>query len=255
MKRIALLLSILLLPLGFVTTVQAMAMPISTIAYTSFEEPTYYNGYYTDTGDSTTDHALASNSGEPVVNYTSIGGELGFSSYYTNTRDDVGLTDGDYVGVTTWTPTTSIGYTDGSQGFQMSDADGMMTLTLDTVDLTGFTNTSLSFDLFVNETGWESTDSIRAYVTMNDGTEIDLLNTETSDIDDLSIEGYWMDMDLDLSSYDSATLSIALDSNAATEAVYVDNVVFEGTQVPVPAALWLMITGILGFIGYKRKKK
>ncbi|BBO92175.1 VPLPA-CTERM sorting domain-containing protein [Desulfosarcina ovata] len=250
MKRIVSLLAVVLV-VGVVTTAQA-----DLIAYTSFEEPST-GLQYTDTGDAGTDHALASNSGEMVVNYTSTGGELGFSSYYTNTRGDVGLTDGDYVGVTTYTPTTSTSYTDGTQGFEMQDADGMMTLTLDTVDLTGYTDTSVSLDLFVAETGWESTSSafdiIQAYLTMNDGTVIDLLNTTGSDIDDLGIEGYWMTLTEDLSGYTSATLSISLDSNAATEAIYVDNIAFEGSPVPVPAAIWLLGSGLLGLIGIRRR--
>ena len=251
MKRFLSLLAVFLV-VGIVSTAKA-----NIIAYTSFEEPDLFSGYYTDTLDKSTDHALLSNADQPVVNYTSIGGELGFSSYYTNTRGDVGLTDGDYVGVTNYTPTTIVSYTDGTQGFEMQDADGMMTLTLDTVDLTGYMDTSVSLDLFVNETGWETgsaQDIIRVYVTMNDGMAIDLLNTGTSDIDDLGIEDYWMTFSLDLSGYTSATLSIALDSNAAAEAIYVDNVVFEGSPVPIPAALWLMGSGLVGLISIRRKK-
>lgn len=249
MKRILLALGAFLFLACGISTVQA-----DIIAYTSFEEQDVFSStQYADTGDAATDHALASNASQPVVNYTSIGGELGFSSYYTNTRDDVGLTDGDYVGVTNYTYNFS--YTDGDQGFQMSDADGMMTLTLDTVDLTGYTDTSLSMDLFVGSTGWETTDVIRAYITTDSGSELDLLNTTGSDIDDLDIEGAWINLTEDLTGYSSATLSIELDSNAAYEAIYIDNIAFNGSTVPVPGAVWLLGSGLLAAVGLRRKKK
>lgn len=131
-----------------------------TIAYTSFEEPPNVGGLYTDTGDASVDHALLNNSGEPDVNYTSTGGELGFTSYYYNTRDDVGLTDGDYVGVTNYTSTVG-SFPDGSNGFEFSDTDGKMTVTFDAVSLAGATNPNFSMKYFVQSTGYESNDVIR----------------------------------------------------------------------------------------------
>jgi hypothetical protein len=244
----------MLMTIGFLSVAQA-----DIIAYTSFEEVGLakneegYDAQYIDTGDASVDHALVNNTGQMQVEYNTIigGTEMGFSSSYVNTRDDVGLTDGDYVGVTDY---TGVSYTNGTQGFEMSDPDGMMVLTLDTVNLTGYTNTGISLDLYTNSSGWESDDLIMAYVEMNDGAQIDLLNTTGYDIDNLTIEGVWTNLYADLSGYTSATLSIALDSNAATESIFIDNVVFEGSPVPVPAAIWLLGSGVLGLIGIGREK-
>lgn len=247
MKRLAAIFTGVLLA-GLVTG-SAMG---EVIAYTSFEEPST-GSQYVDSGDSATDHALANNTGQMSVSYTSTGGELGFSTWYTNTRDDVGLTDGDYTGVTNYTGW--VGSFTGNNGFEMSDADGMLTLTLDTVDLTGYTDTSVSLDLFVNETGWETSDIISIYLTMNDGSIISLMDTTGSDIDDLGIEDYWISLTADnLDGYTSATLCVSLDSNAAYEAIFVDNVVFEGTaSVPVPGTLILLGSSLVALAGFRRK--
>ena len=204
----------------------------TVIAGTSFEEPGT-GGQYTDTGDATVDHALVNNVGEAPVNYTSVGGELGFSSFYFNTRGGTpdGLTDGDFVGVTSFTGAVGA-FTDGTQGFQISDADGKMTVTLDTVSLVGFASPMVRLDVFVNSDGWESDDVLRVWVEVDGAVELDLLNTGGSDIDDLSLEGLWTELTQDLTGYTTATLRFELDSNAANEAAYFDDIVFSGTLVP-----------------------
>lgn len=198
----------------------------TTIAQTSFEEPSLGSKYY-DTGDAATDHALVNNAGEMIVNYTSTGGELGFTAYYTNTRDGAGLTDGDYVGVTDYTPESGGSYPEGSQGFELSDPDGKVTVTLDTVDLTETTNPEVSLSLFVKSDSWEADDVIRIWVTVDGGTEIDLLNTTGQDIDSLGIEGSWQTLKADLSGYTQATLSFELDANSSDEAIFIDYIRFQ----------------------------
>ena len=81
---------------------------------------------YFDLDSAATDHPLQNNPGEPDVNYVSVGGEIGYTSYYWNTRDGVGLTDGDWVGPTEYTGDVTA-FPDGTKGFQISDADGKMT--------------------------------------------------------------------------------------------------------------------------------
>lgn len=202
-----------------------------TIRYTSFEEPPVFpDSQYVDQGDASVDHALLNYENHPYVNYTSTGTELGFTSYYYNTRNGDGLTDGDWVGVTNYA--TVVGsYPDGSQGFELSDCDGMMTTTFDAVDLSGYSSSYVSLAYFVQETGWESGDSIRIWVEVDGGVVIDLLNTSGSDIDDLGIEGAWDTLEVNLSGYTTATLRIQLDSNAGTEALFIDNIVFSDQPV------------------------
>ena len=231
---------------GLVANVQA-----SIIGFTSFEEPDL-GGEYTDTLGSTTNHALINNTGEMPVNYTSVGGELGFSSYYTSTGGS-GLADGDFVGVTDFAPKFDGNFTDGDQAFQMQDTDGIMVTTLDPVNLTGYTNASISMDLFVMKTGWEPVDVIRAYVTVDGGKKLDLIDTTGRDINDLGIEDSWKTLVVDLNGYTTAQLSFMLEANSADETIWIDNIKLEGTAVPIPAAVWLLGSGIIGLIGFRRK--
>ena len=116
-----------------------------TLGYSSFEEPSLAGSDYTDTGDAGVDHALSNNAGEYIVNFTSTGSELGFSSAYVNSRGSSGLTDGDDVGVTS----NASSYPDGTQGFQLSDTDGEVTVTMDSVDISGVTSSEVSVDYFI----------------------------------------------------------------------------------------------------------
>ena len=198
------------------------------IAYTSFEEPST-GGKYDD--DNTASHSLANIAGMADVIYTSIGGELGFSAYFTN-NGGTGLSDADYIGVTNYTGNVSQ-YTDGSQGYQLSDTDGIVTVSLDNVDLSSYQQSSVCIDVFVPETSWETSspaDNLRIWV--DDGvTEIDLLSNAGGDIDNITVagsalEGVWHTIGLDLSGKSSAILKFELEANSSSEALYVDNVVF-----------------------------
>jgi hypothetical protein len=206
------------------------------IAYTSFEEPGVYPGkLYTDTGDKLVDHSLINNTNQPLVSWaqTSPNSELGFSSYYRNTHNNVGLSDGDYVGVTS-SKTGFSAFPSGFQGFQMSDTDGRMTTTLNSVDLDGFSEPMVSLDLYVAKTTWETSDRIRVWATVDGSTEINLLNTQGQDIDTLAMEGLWTTLSASLTGYTMATLAFELDSNAGPESIYIDNIEFNGEVSPVP---------------------
>ena len=193
----------------------------TVIGYTSFEEPSTGGQYY-DAGDNSVDHALSNNDGQASVNYTSTGGELGFSSYYYSTGGS-GLTDGDYVGVSSFTGVVDA-YTDGAQGFQFQDTDGIMELVLDNVDVSAG-GVTLTLDAFVQSTGWETGDRIRIWVVA-DGGEVDLLDTDYQDIDGLGLEGQWNAFSLDLDGFDDAELHISLESNSGSEGLFIDNVLF-----------------------------
>ena len=111
-----------------ITILAAFLVSVASFAQisgTSFEEPAVFSIEYTDTDDANVAHDLINNPDEPIVNYTSTGGELGFNARYEpyDTPGD-GLTDGDFVGVTDFTPTNNDPYPDGDQGYQISDSDG-----------------------------------------------------------------------------------------------------------------------------------
>lgn len=217
------------------------------IASTSFENA-FVGSQYVDLGDASVDHDLVNNAGESDVDFLNDGVEMGFDAYYRNTRNSVGLTDGDFVGATNYTGTVG-SFTDGVQGYEMQDADGTMGLAFDTVNFAG--SWDMSMDIYVQATGWETDDSIHVWLEVDGGTTIDLLNTIGSDVNDLGIEGAWMSLNYDLSLYTQATLYVELESNSGSEAIYLDNVSFQST-VPAPGAMALL--GLGGLVGARRRR-
>jgi hypothetical protein len=200
---------------------------VGTLSYTSFEEPAL-GGIYIDLGDPLVDHQLFNNDGEGSVEYDGSGAEMGFTAWYVNTRDGVGLTDGDYVGVTDYTGTVGE-FPDGANGYEMSDADGLMRVDFETA--TGLGDWNVSLDLFIQETGWEDGDTIVIDVVVDGGAVIPLLDTTGSDIDDLGIEGVWFNLLQDLTGYSEATLRVSIDCNSGSEAIYFDNVLFSSIAI------------------------
>ena len=146
------------------------------------------------------------------------GSDLGYSASYVSTGG-VGLTDGDYFGVTDYASTVGA-FTDGSQGYQMSDTDGIAQLVFDVVSDAD----SVSMDIFIQSTGWESADYVTvSYETATGSTY--LLDTNGYDIDtDFSaMEGVWTTISADVSGAGSIAVQFA--SNSGSEAIYIDNVV------------------------------
>lgn len=220
--------------IALVLMLQPTARAQTIIAQTSFEEPTA-GGTYTDTGDPSVDHDLTNNPGEAPVDYISTGGELGFDSRYVNTRGSSGLTDGDRVGVID-DAGSSGAFTDGAQGFQLSDTDGQMVTAFDAVDISGTSAPFVGLDVFITDTGYESDDAVRIYAT--DGTnEADLLN-----LTDAALEGRgtWAFVQADVSGLTAGTVTliIEVDTNSGAESVYIDNVRFS-SDGPLPVELAL----------------
>ena len=155
--------------------------------------------------------------------------------WFTDTGSN-GLSDGDYFGVTNYSGAVGA-FTDGAQGYQMSDVDGMATMFFGEVDGT----TSISFDMFVASTGWESAD----FIEITFGGEV-VFTTIGEDIDNLGIEGEWMNMTFE----GSGELSISFASNSGNEAMYLDNMNWYGTAIPAPGAL-----ALLGLAGLARRRR
>ncbi|UAB80230.1 choice-of-anchor I family protein [Marixanthomonas sp. SCSIO 43207] len=242
MKKITFLAALLISAIAVAQT--------ETIASTSFEEPST-GSQYTDTGDASVAHDLINNVDESPVDFTQVADEIGFNARYEPyTTPSNGLTDGDFVGVTSFVGDVA-NYTDGVQGYQLSDSDGNMIVEFDAVDFTDYTNNTISVDYFINETGYEgdgtvnesSSDRIRIYVKdETNSTEIDILNTEGSDINDLGIEGSWITGTVTIPDDITATLVVEVRTNSGSEAIYLDNIKFEGEPAADP--LQLTITEI-----------
>ncbi|MBT0606856.1 T9SS type A sorting domain-containing protein [Aequorivita echinoideorum] len=229
------------------------AASFAQVAGTSFEEPAVFSGQYTDTGDANVAHDLVNNTDQPLVNFVSIGGELGFSASYTPyDTPDVGLTDGDFVGVTNFTPSADVMFTDGEQGYQISDVDGNYILEFDIVDLSGVANPTISLDYLMsintnnpangnyegdgtlNESGF---DRLRIYVRdLTNNTEIDIFNSTGSDLDDFvpfdtasgEYQVEWLSGTADLTTNTNVQLVVEARTNASAETFFLDNIVFGG---------------------------
>lgn len=212
---------------------------VAQVASTSFEEPGVFTVQYVDTDDPNTAHQLADNADEPFVNWDQNGTEIGFESYYEPyDTPSVGLTDGDFVGVTDFANTVGA-FTDGDQGFQISDADGNFILEFDEVDLTGAQSPTVSIDVFIADEGYEGdgtvneegSDRIRIYIDdITNGNEIDLLDSTGTDINDLTevTLGQWNTLSTSVPVDSTVELIVEVRCNAGSEAFYFDNVVFGG---------------------------
>ncbi|HPF11555.1 MAG TPA: T9SS type A sorting domain-containing protein [Flavobacteriaceae bacterium] len=231
------------------------AVSMAQIASTSFEEEVIEagvnDGKYFDTGDANVAHDLVNNAGQTPVDQSG-GTELGVDARYEPyDTPDVGLTDGDFVGVTNFTPSAEVLFTDGIQGYQISDTDGNYIMEFDPVDLTGASNPGVTLDYIlsingdgsngnyegdgtVNESG---SDRLRIYIKdLTNTTEIDLFNSTGFDLDEfVPIDGgtgnyilQWQSASASLSPDTMVQLVVEARCNAAAEVFYLDNIVFTG---------------------------
>lgn len=231
-----------------ITLLAAVLMSVSAVAQidiagTSFEEEPIVAGVndaqYMDTGDPNVAHDLVNNPLQTPVDQSG-GSELGIDATYTPyDTPGSGLTDGDFVGVTNFVGTVTA-FTDGDQGYQFQDSDGNMIVTFDEVDMTNGIGNAVSIDYFLQETGWEYSDGtnssgndvIRIYVRdLTNATEIDILNTFGSDIDDLAIEDSWITGTATIPDEVNAQLVIEFRSNSGSEAMFIDNIRFTSDTV------------------------
>lgn len=198
----------------------------SEFTYTQSFEDEATGAQYTDTGDAAVDHDLVNNTGEASVDSETSGialnGQLAFDATYENTRDDVGLTDGDFVGVTDFTGTVG-SFTSGAQGYQLSDTDGKMVTTFETVDASGAEEVEITLDVFVQSTGYEDEDVIEVVAVLEGAADIVLFSATGDGLEDLA--GSWVTVrGVAPAEATSIQLVVSADVNSSSEAVYVDNI-------------------------------
>jgi hypothetical protein len=204
----------------------AASAAAAPIAQTSFETELAVPGAYTDPGDPATDHDLTNHAAEPLVDSTAasaVGGELAFDARYVNSRGSVGQSDGDEIGVSA--DASAVGaYSDGAQGYHLSDADGTAVLEFAPVDLS-LPGVVIQVDLFVREADWEPDDRVRVIADLDGAPDVVLLDTSGAGIDELSIEGRWRRLGAAIpDAASSARIRVELESDQAAEAVFVDRV-------------------------------
>lgn len=199
------------------------------------------------------------------------GAGIPFMTFWTDTRGNEGplqgAESGDFIGVNTFTGAAAPDVDpDGSAvegNFEFNDGDGRLDLRFAPVNRTGFTDVQLMFNYWIEDTGYESPDSLVA--TLAD----DLGNIETIlSLDDLGLEALaavdesaaasWRTLTYDLAG-SSLTgsqlfLTISADTNAGSENIFIDNVMFLGQAVPEPSSL-LLLTGAAGFAGLLRRRR
>ena len=203
----------------------------------NFEQQSVYNSLYYDLDDPNSPHSLVNNPDEPLLNFSGQGNNLGYSAFYVPYDDpSTGLSDGDNVGITDDTGITGA-WSEGNQGYVLSDIDGNFILNFSEIQLNQSTETTVSCSLFIRESTYEgdgtqnasNSDRIAIYVVdPSNGSKIDLINTEGHDIDDLDIEGRWLRLTAQITGFERAKLVVEARNNASNEAFYIDDIRFEG---------------------------
>jgi len=216
----------------------------TTLGFTSFEA--------SPQASQITSNAVVGGGGlinEPGLTFAGGGGEIGFQTFWRDTRStgEGGPVDGgesgDFIGVTDFTPEFGTPFTDGDQGYQWNDPDGAIDLVLDTVDATGFTGVTITFDLWIEDTSYESTDLFEVQVNGSAVLTYGELDLEGN-------SGAWLS--LSVAGVDNAANDITFigDTNSGSENFWIDNV--EITGIPTPGAAALL--GVAGLAGLRRRR-
>jgi len=235
-------------------TVSAFA---SVIASTGFEYE-MLGVPYKDLGDATVNHDLVNNAGESLVDSTLVAlgfGDWGYDASYIKSSGSGGVTEGDAVGVTGDLSEVG-GFTEGVQGYQFEDSDGVFVLTFDTIEMPVCGDAVVSLDLFVASSTWELSDWVHIYAVTDSGSHT-MIDTTGLDIDiDLfdgqSLEGQWTNVTAAFSCC-SVQLVVEFESNANVETMYIDNVTL--ATAPEPLSILLMGVGGLVTMRYKTRHR
>jgi hypothetical protein len=212
---------------------------------------------YLDT-DNTSVHLLENYTnpycGLITVQETGAGSTLGYQITFdpNGSNGTIGFTDGDAFGVAN---NTSLSFQvganapEGVQAFLMEDTDGEVSMAFDQVDLTGAVNPSISLQYILASTDWEAADILYVHVEITDcagATSVVLIDTRTSDIERMGIEGAWTTLSANLSAYTDciAQLFIEHSSDGSAEEAAFDDIQFTaGTLVAVTPVKFLSFEG------------
>ncbi len=130
-------------------------------------------------------------------------------------------------------------YPDGNKGYHIEDPDGGIRITFDTVEIPADKNQSgVSFDIFLNDTSWESRDGIYAYANVVDRSgnaqKIDIVKIYDNDVE--AVAGSWRTYVINgsgtgfLKDIKSYQLVIEAQSGATPESFDIDNILVYVTE-------------------------
>jgi len=226
---------------------------------TNFDEPYGATSDYIDP-DYLTEHQLQNNPGQGTVEHINTGNELGFVSVFTPSRSgsagSSGLSDGDTVGVynaSMIVSSTDVASWSTGNAYVIEDTDGMLTITFDTVNLSGTTNPRFQMVLWVDSTSYEFNDNAndRIYFRLevdNGASTINILDSDGGGSGGSGASGNDMDLltynsinceytitniDVDLTSYVGSTVQLIIeaDFNTSFEKIIIDSIQFtEGSD-------------------------
>jgi hypothetical protein len=147
-----------------------------------------------------------------------------------------------------------------TQGYKGSEVWGILRLTFDPVDLSGYETVTCSLDAYFRSTGWEwnatrGLDRLTIYLETNEG-DVSLFNTAGSDIDGQNLEGKWSNgLSFQLpDTVTTATLVIEFCNDSEFEQMYVDNIAFNGTSIPEPATMIILGAGFFGVCARRKRR-
>ena len=174
---------------------------------------------------------------ETVIVNSTVEDELGYEARWVDSRDAAGLADGADIGVYGDTGLVPP-YPHGRNAYRLSDTQGKLILSFDTVDVAAYRDVSVALDLCVIDHNHESGDTIAVTVTA-DGADREVLRLHGTDgkaesgaDDNPELEarkGVWTTVRSDLpAGTREVSLSVSCDTNARAEGVYIDNVRIEG---------------------------
>lgn len=200
------------------------------------------------------------------------GGGIDFATFWAvDTRGigtgpvEIGNDSSDFIGVNSFTgansPDVSPNGTPVASGsehnFEFNDGDGLVELRFAPVDVSGFTSRTLDLSLWINSTTYEADDFLFVNIEGNGGVtllafgELDLEGNSSADDGTAN----WLNLSFDLepiiaSLGEALSLTISVDTNAATENIFVDDISFNG--VPTPGTLALL--GLGGLAAARRRR-
>lgn len=215
---------------------------LNLFGFTSFEEPVAGEINNFSSQDGTEQVNVP---GENPVDFSSTGGEMGFDTYYVDGQ--VGGADGTFLWGVSKFPTgdgtdnpsgeeyDTGGFPDGTQAYVSSDADGLMEIQFDELEIPDGTNIlQVAFQLWFADASWESDDEIDVFWRTEDGDEslLSVRGVEPQDnIEDdngASLENMWIPYILAIETKKTGRLVLQIGSDSGSEVCFIDNIIIEG---------------------------